>query len=683
MSPHPRFLSVVAVACGGLLVWAWLARADIAAPEVHGNATPGAASVAPADAVVDAAVRPDETAGPGTTRTEASEPGGRELDAAVDVIRGIVVDESGAPVANAELSVDHPRIWTPSGRSDAAGAFAIARGDADTASRARVRCRHERYDEFVAWLRWGQTARVVLPSPIAVEVVVVDDHGALVEADNVHAEPADGRSSGNHSSCARDGAVWRANLRRGRYRITGTVPAPADATSIAPFTGELDGPFLPDPAAAAHYRRVAAGRPLIVSRPLVVVGPGPVRVQLVAMANGARRVCVVDAAGQPVAAASVQLVELGDGPALTASELYSYSELIALGAISREVGHWRTDERGEAELHGARSRAHRVRAEKDSHVSAVVDVTLDGSAPVVLTLLDAARGTGRVLAATQLAAAIAAGRCNQLIVETAGTPSAANGADRAVKGFRVERDGTFRFDGVSPGSCFFRVWGPSLLEAWSGPLPLAAGENAPVVLDFRGWRFVEVRLWARCDSGPLAGVALELADAAVPFASAAQHATTGSDGRATVWLRPARYTVRPGQATRREVVGLVDGMSAELDVPDSETAVEREIVVATGEVRLSFVDARGEPVPGLCVALQRGGGERAAPMLADGDGRMVLRRGAGTWSVAALVVPEWATASDSDPLAGGDARFVDIGTVSLRSGEVTNARFVVSQHLVR
>jgi hypothetical protein len=488
MSPHPRFLSVVAVACGGLLVWAWLARADIAAPEVHGNATPGAASVAPADAVVDAAVRPDETAGPGTTRTEASEPGGRELDAAVDVIRGIVVDESGAPVANAELSVDHPRIWTPSGRSDAAGAFAIARGDADTASRARVRCRHERYDEFVAWLRWGQTARVVLPSPIAVEVVVVDDHGALVEADNVHAEPADGRSSGNHSSCARDGAVWRANLRRGRYRITGTVPAPADATSIAPFTGELDGPFLPDPAAAAHYRRVAAGRPLIVSRPLVVVGPGPVRVQLVAMANGARRVCVVDAAGQPVAAASVQLVELGDGPALTASELYSYSELIALGAISREVGHWRTDERGEAELHGARSRAHRVRAEKDSHVSAVVDVTLDGSAPVVLTLLAAARGTGRVLAATQLAAAIAAGRCNQLIVETAGTPSAANGADRAVKGFRVERDGTFRFDGVSPGSCFFRVWGPSLLEAWSGPLPLAAGENAPVVLDFRGWR---------------------------------------------------------------------------------------------------------------------------------------------------------------------------------------------------
>src|SRR5262245_35145578 len=122
MSPHSRLLLVVAAACGGLLGWAWLARAEVAAPDAHRSAPSGEASLLPADA--SATMRPDDNA----PRTVAGEPTGRDaLDATVDVIRGTVVDESGAPVANAELSVDHPRIWTPGGSSDAAGAFAIAR----------------------------------------------------------------------------------------------------------------------------------------------------------------------------------------------------------------------------------------------------------------------------------------------------------------------------------------------------------------------------------------------------------------------------------------------------------------------------------------------------------------------------------------------------------------------------
>src|SRR5262249_26313858 len=198
----------------GLCAVAWFARGDVAAPTALAPASPHAGT-ATSGGASDAAATSDEPAA-GAKRVAASVDA-NEPDAAADAIVGIVVDEAGAPVEGAELALDDPPTWVQSGHSDAVGAFAVPRSSADRCSRARLRCRHPAFDELVAWLRWGERARIVLPSRIAVEVTVVDDAGALVAAECVVAAPNDGRIG--TTNLERSGATWCGRLRRGCYDV--------------------------------------------------------------------------------------------------------------------------------------------------------------------------------------------------------------------------------------------------------------------------------------------------------------------------------------------------------------------------------------------------------------------------------------------------------------------------------
>src|SRR5262249_30243907 len=137
------------------------------------------------------------------------------------------------------------------------------------------------------WLRWGERARIVLPSRIAVEVTVVDDAGAALEVPAVEATGID--DLGGSAKLERIGAAWCGQLRRGRYRVV--------VDPVRPTRG-----FAPP---------VPSGR----SATLIVSPPGPERFQFKMLQSGTRRVRVLDADGQPASYAIVQLLEAtGSGP---------------------------------------------------------------------------------------------------------------------------------------------------------------------------------------------------------------------------------------------------------------------------------------------------------------------------------------------------------------------------------
>jgi len=284
-----------------------------------------------------------------------------------------------------------------------------------------------------------------------------------------------------------------------------------------------------------------------------------------------------------------------------------------------------------------------------------------------------------------LAEHIAARDCGLQFTQAAGWrwwPDARTSPD----GIALAADGSFAFAGAPPGVWSVRwvqLRGQGKSEARAAEncgvsLELHEGDNPPVVVDLRDWRWTEVNLRIRIE-----GQAAR--EATVAFTSTTDaymvHAEARCDGegRCSTRLRPGSYVVRPGT---------FDGAYGVLSVAGER--VDRELELGSGEVVVTLVDTRDKPVRGLdcsmvpAVEIDRWSGWNRA----DGDGVFRQQCSAGEWAVFAqsrqlqttTKAMDWSR--DDVLLQLARARCL-LGTVTVRAGEATKATFVVPDDVPR
>ena len=300
-----------------------------------------------------------------------------------DVLRGIVVDENGAPVPRVSVTGMAGPANAVGARTDEDGRFQILRKPSYGAEPVQLWVYADGFEVQMPSERfaWGRTdVRMVLRHDSALEVLAFDDRGTPLESyrawvvpdqsANFHGnnDPYSVRANGRHP----DGIAAIAGLHRGPYFVIVQAEDPTFA----------------------------------ISRPVsITVGDPPARV-LVHLQRAAHRLLRVQRPdGTPVVGSTVQLLDPVGNVACLPNRVVSLQCWVSCtgnGTAARLAGdsvlmqETATAARGQAELRGVAGKLLTVVVRGPSHCPTQFDgVRLDVAEPLVMTVVEGARLTGR------------------------------------------------------------------------------------------------------------------------------------------------------------------------------------------------------------------------------------------------------------------------------------------------
>ncbi len=395
-----------------------------------------------------------------------------------DAIRGVVVDQAGAPVRGAYV---HPSI-SGSGRlisTDQEGRFRVPRPAADAPASVRLSVTRNGYEaepnetEYA----WGRNdLRLVLRKGLGLEILVVRaSDGAPVEDYTLRVVPISGNSFSSDDQRPRGksphpgGRESVDGIRIGQHQVIVEPKGNEYAVGVAVAT------------------ITATGAPQAVVR-LAAAVPRQVRVRF--------------ADDRPVTGARVQLIDPLGEPLTSKSYIYQLSEWGNTSANKALVlDHGITDERGEVTLHAPADRPLGLNLPGPAHAPLVMPaVVFPDAGPFVVTV-----GEGAVLLATVGPAAVlaeirnlaGAGQGEEMDAWRAPGLSVHGGAPEAQTRFPDHRercsmqpDGTFALRGVPAGRwrivihCFRKDEnGGNFLEMPAGTVDLVAGQETKLAID--------------------------------------------------------------------------------------------------------------------------------------------------------------------------------------------------------
>lgn len=289
---------------------------------------------------------------------------------------GMVVDEQGRPIADAEVAawIDFGEEATAT--TSAQGIFELPRPTAARPGHALVSCKHDRYEwPPDAWHAWGRRdLRFVMQPRVPVEVRVVDDQGRDLAVAKISAEGDRARSSWRPpDELKRVGALWRGELWRGP----------------AWFKIELDASI------AADWYTKLAQRATVAEPSLATRFALPRKVT--------RTVHVVTSAGAPVANSRVELL-MPQGREVTGKVMTQSPIADPMRGLPIELDAATSDTQGQVSLSGPAGTTLVVRARGPGHLPEVVaNVDLTATTPLTVTVRPGARLEGRIIADPVLA----------------------------------------------------------------------------------------------------------------------------------------------------------------------------------------------------------------------------------------------------------------------------------------
>lgn len=445
---------------------------------------------------------------------------------------GTVLDAAQKALPGALVLVRGSEGEAVSARTDAAGAFAIEVKERGPWSLYVDAAGHA--PRSIPKQAPGGGLRIALERGLTAHGVVID--GAT-------RQPVTGARVVAAESTRALGATWNAGLGQrsatsdavGRFRIDGVGRGFLDLTASA--TG----------AGGARVRNVRAGErsELLVLLPM-----------------GALEGLVVDAAGQPVAAAAVRVGPTGPTLRPSASTLTTDAEgHFVIDAL--EPGSWRAI----------------ARAEKYAPAWATVNVERDATASVQLRVAPPRAIHGRVV--DERERPVAGGRVTWLEHDGEPVPDALGAAIVATLG----ADGAFALRGLPPGRHRIEAWArgfvPERFEITVGRTDADAG-------DVRLARGLTVRGVVHGPDGRPVADARVFADRGLqPFPGETAETRSEADGR---FVLPG---LTPGTL---KIVAIADGLGR--GSASAETGAEDVVLTlkAWGAIRGTVVDERGQPI---------------------------------------------------------------------------------------
>ena len=589
-------------------------------------------------------------------------------------ISGIVVDETGVPVAGATVSSDAGGSgWINS--TDREGRFRVTRAKQGDPSEVGLWVRHDRFEFLRASEKyaWGRSdVRIVLQGRLDIELTVVAD-GAPVEDFVVRVFPQGGAmSSDDYRPRARGkqpgGRVVVRGVRHGRNVV---VVEPADqGLSTSDFV------------------------------PVDVIGPGPTRLT-VSLAHVARRVLRVQRAdGTPLADAVVQLVDpLGATGRVAVYPIERWGWQMG-GTKALELQAAAAVARGEAELRGPGGRALAVFLPGPANAPLWHgDVRLEVDAPLLITVAPAARLVGSIgppellqewrrLADLPISGPLDE-RQRQVAPGVSLRRTAAGVHERhPAKAVPLDEAGGFEIEGAAPGTWQVAVswWrdrgglGRTGDGADAGQVELHAGEVTRVDLDLAHLLPADLDGVVLQNGVPWANGRVRLtsvADASGAGRGRSESASTDADGRFHLRLRSGEYELALEIASERRS----DTLRAEgtVHVIRGERTT-RTFHVQSGSARVRLVDASGAAVVGVTIELRDVADKPRTWLPVTGDeGWTTGELEAGVFS--ACVLPRrlqdqkaqqevWrANVGNPDPFAAMRLR---LGMVTTAAGETTS-----------
>ena len=550
-----------------------------------------------------------------------------------DTIRGVVVDDEGAPVRRASIIPimrDHGRIVG----TDSEGRFRLVRREG-MPSRVRLWVREAGYEfAMTDEIAWGRTdVRIVVAKgkALAVQVVRASD-GSPVEDYVLRVLPAS--NSRNPLECEPRGDRHHAG---GREAVTG-LRVGAHQVAVEP---------------------VDAGLAIGVVRVVVTAsGAAPVLVRLAPTRS--RTVRVQRADGAVIAGATVRLVDPLGG---------NLTEV----AAARALGEWRTftgskglvltaattGVNGEATLQAPDDRTLGLLLPGPGHAPhAVANVVFPDDGPFVVTV-----STGATLRGTigPEAAFAEIRRRARIEVDETASPNAwpsiqlwrrdAAGTRESFPGLRkrcsVGKDGAFELTGVPQGRWRIVVLclvadergGGRCLEEDGGFVDVADGEVVTRTIDLAVVLPGELEGVVMHNGAPLAGAPVELrvrlADHPDGQSFHVEDVATDAAGRFRAQIRAGEYELT--WMPVREMSGGVTVVAAERARVDVGKRTEQTFSLATGKVDVLVLDAAGKPVRNVVLEC-RDAGDVAQFSFAptDGEGRATTECGIAPFTICVL-----------------------------------------------
>jgi RNA polymerase sigma-70 factor (ECF subfamily) len=464
-------------------------------------------------------------------------------------LRVQVVDERGAGIADAQATTISD-VLAQAARADANGWLVLPRYARDTATHVQLVVSAPGHDVVrTAPLAWGIESRVVLTACTGVSIEVLAHDGKPVDAFGLRLSKTIDNTPAVHQAIAialpcvprAAGRVWLPGLPNGRYFVW----VEPDVDGSAPFATLL----VVDASSRQHVLRAPAA--------------------------GARRVRVVDAAQRPVGGTVVELVQtLGDAPVDLATRALSPRMASALQALLLLRAN--TDVDGELELTGAAGTPFTVRVLGPGHRPiAVADVRLDAGLGVLVVPVDVGASVSGTFGPADLLARLGPSPDEVRYMKAMGERGAAileglrpvvvlrpadGGKDFPEKASdgAVQDDGTFRIDGVPPGSwrVFVRHIGRGTSVSAYTELAtlrdLGSGEHRRIELDGSSLRSGSLRALVLVDGEPFANATVHvryrrpgLAWGKTELAEATPAPIlTEADGRFSIEAPPGEYSVQ-------------------------------------------------------------------------------------------------------------------------------------------
>jgi RNA polymerase sigma-70 factor (ECF subfamily) len=584
-------------------------------------------------------------------------------------IRGTVVDGDGRPVAWADVgAVDERGQPVARAQSRRDGTFTVRCRLGDPAAKVRLVAggdgtRDAVPGEPVAWGARDVTLRV--PVRATLTVFVADAHGAPLAGCTVRLGPEDSSrwSLGGPSNVARTGA-------------DGTVRFQASAPGRH--------------VVIAEFAKSRGLRPRI--EPVTLDGRAQ-RVEVRVGIEVARRIRVVDGAGEPSAGTLVQLCEpsADAGPApvevLAPGEWFASATGGTRKVLVFEQGH--TDRDGALVLHGMPGRALSLRVLGPGHVPAERDdlqFGVDGE--YVVTVAHGARVRGKVEppeAVAELKRLAGQSKPGHAPQDHRARVQLLSGRTRLpgnvhygsitpdLERFVLAPDGAFDVSGLPPGTWDVAIayWERSESMSRShrfelGTHQLTEGALLDLHADLTALLPGTVRGLVLCDGAPYAEAMLAVDFPPAPDGSTptACFVKTDSEGRFELTTKPGTYTLRHGRE---------GGVATPELVVTRGEVTEQTFGLPSGAVLLRLVTADGLPAGDVGVHLERG---RRAEVrtAADGTARLVLSPG----DVALFALPRRMQQrerdepqflrSESQP---APADWIELGTTTVTAGRTT------------
>ncbi len=539
-----------------------------------------------------------------------------EVAVPVVTIDGIVVDESGTPVRDADVEVVDTQRSGDSARTRRNGRFSIRRGGPETSSEKFslhvYSDNHEPLETKAVHTFGEKDVRLVLRNGLPLEVIARRDaDGAPVEHFSVRLLPKPGSRSrwtstdsdvrGGHRH--ENGILRLTGVRRGPYFV---VVEPAASTG-------LFGAYFVE-------ANVADNAPSVVD---VRLGP-----------LAAQRVVVERADGTPVAGSEVELLLPTPGGSVTVD---SHVQTFAMWFASNYQNVLRVDVAttaadGSCRLRGGTAPTFAVRVRGEKHITTLVaDVRVGVADPLRIVVSSGATLVGRVTPVEavadlrELAALPRTGQLTDAHARLAPSVQLQRPVERteprlgrvrtmervpAMDAARlaVGEDGTFVIAGIPPGTwelqmTGFRVlggMGDSVQIALHPGIAFADGETKELTFDVARERFGRLRATVVLDGVPYAGsVQMTQLDAGGRFGL-----TADAEGRLDALIPPGRWSASPGRRlsaqrfarfTPPEVATITPGEVTEVTFRAQSTQAKVRVLRADGaaaaDVRLMVHDA--------------------------------------------------------------------------------------------